>query len=181
MSDPTPLPHLRDAPPTDTHQLPKRSPAVPSSEALAGDTTVVVSRHLFLGWLGILLILLSGLVLESLHAFKVDLYLLPESEMRRLLLRLAHAHGGLLSLLHLGYATTLRAVPTTAAASRQLTAGTICLPLGFLLGGVGASPRDPSFGILLVPVGALLLLSAAWQVLVAVRAARRASSDVESA
>ncbi|HYQ14246.1 MAG TPA: hypothetical protein VEQ58_00755, partial [Polyangiaceae bacterium] len=41
-----------------------------------------------------------GLGLETLHAFKVGLYLDVGNETRRLLWRLAHAHGALLGLLN---------------------------------------------------------------------------------
>jgi hypothetical protein len=34
----------------------------------------------------------------------------------------------------------------------------VLLPLGFFLGGIGHSEVDPSLGVLLVPVGGLLLL-----------------------
>jgi hypothetical protein len=42
----------------------------------------------------------------------------------------------------------------------QLTAGALLMPLGFFLGGILNSEGDPSLGIVLVPVGAVLLVSA---------------------
>jgi len=102
-----------------------------------------------------------GLTLEALHACKVRVYL--ESDLRRELWTLAHAHGNLLGLLLLAWAAVgNRAVPeqaTRLAISRSLRLGAILMPLGFFLGGVGASEGDPSFLIALVPIGALLLLS----------------------
>ena len=40
----------------------------------------------------------------------------------------------------------------------MLLLGSASLPLGFLLGGIGHPEGDPSLGILLAPVGALLVL-----------------------
>jgi len=46
----------------------------------------------------------------------------------------------------------------------------VLMPLGFFLGGVLNSEGDPSLGILLVPVGALLLVVALVRVALAPRA-----------
>lgn len=102
-----------------------------------------------------------GVTLEALHGFKVQAYL--QSEMRRELWRLAHAHGTLLGILCLVFAALAeRHVSKKARSSvtRQLTAGALLMPMGFFLGGVLNSEGDPSLGIVLVPVGALLLVSA---------------------
>jgi hypothetical protein len=44
------------------------------------------------------------------------------------------------------------------AASRCLLGANLLLPAGFFLGGIHSVAGDPGVGILLVPVGALLLL-----------------------
>jgi len=124
-------------------------------------------RHLSMGWLSLLCFALLGIALEALHAWKVDAYLHPAHETRRLLLRLAHAHGLGLAMLHIAYAFTassLREAPKFAGPC--LTGALFAMPLGFLLGGIWHSGGDPGAGIALVPLGALLLLiaigSTAW-------------------
>jgi hypothetical protein len=114
------------------------------------------------GWVGLALVVALGVGLEALHALKVGGYLDPESETRRLLWRLGHAHAGLLALVHLGFAATVRFLgraPRLASGSLRL--GSVLLPAGFLLGGVGVEGGDPSAAILLVPLGAAALLLAA--------------------
>jgi hypothetical protein len=124
-------------------------------------------RHLSIGWWSLLCFALLGIALEALHAWKVDAYLHPAHETRRLLLRLAHAHGIGLALLHVAFAftaATLRTPPRVAGAC--MTGALLAMPIGFLLGGIGHSGGDPGAGIALVPLGALLLLiaigSTAW-------------------
>ena len=124
-------------------------------------------RHLSIGWLSLFLFALLGIALEALHAWKVDAYLHPAHETRRLLLRLAHAHGIGLALLHVAFAftaSTLRTPPRFASVC--MTGALLAMPIGFLLGGIWHSGGDPGAGIALVPLGALLLLiaigSTAW-------------------
>lgn len=122
-------------------------------------------RHLRFGWWSLALFATLGLVLESLHAFKVAAYVDAASETRRLLFTLGHAHGVLLSLVNLVWAMAgapLVAVRGELAAwvSRLLIAATLLLPVGFLLGGLRVYGGDPGVGILLVPPGALLLIAA---------------------
>jgi hypothetical protein len=87
---------------------------------------------------------------------------------------LAHAHGTLLGLVNLGLAASLRELAFTPrgrmAASRCLIGASVLLPAGFFLGGTFCYDGDPGLGILLVPVGALLLVIS---VFVAARAAGR--------
>ena len=132
--------------------------------------------HLSFGWMSLLVFLSLGLVLEALHGFKVGWYLDVGHETRRLMWTLGHAHGTLLSLVNLGLAFTIRALPGWAPgprrlASRALIAATVLMPGGFLLGGLYIYGGDPGVGILLVPVGALLLLTS---VLLTGLAARKA-------
>ena len=121
-------------------------------------------RHLRLGWWSLLLFLTLGGLLESMHGFKVGWYLDPSNEARRLVWRLAHAHGTLLALVHLAFAFSLDRIDGQASrlqvASRCLTGASILLPGGFFLGGLVIYGGDPGLGILLVPVGAALLFVA---------------------
>jgi hypothetical protein len=102
-----------------------------------------------------------GLTLEALHGFKVRAFL--QSEMRHELFRLAHAHGTLLGILCLVFsALAEKNVPEASRPSiaRLITWGAVLMPLGFFFGGILNSEGDPSLGILLTPVGALLLIVA---------------------
>lgn len=132
-----------------------------SAERGVGDD---VRFHLRLGWWSLLFFACLGLTLEAMHGFKVDWYLNVASETRRLMFRLAHAHGTLLALLHVAFGATLAvARPVGRArsvASRGLVAAGLLLPAGFLLGGFGAIGGDPGMGVGLVPLGALCLLTA---------------------
>ena len=53
----------------------------------------IVTRHLRIGYWALALFVTMGLLLETLHAFKVGAYLDVQNETRRLMWRLAHAHG----------------------------------------------------------------------------------------
>jgi hypothetical protein len=122
-------------------------------------------RHLRFGWWTLLVFAAIGLFLESLQGFKVAAYLDVSNETRRLMWRLAHAHGGLLAIVNILFALSLKNQPPTAfpgvqRISASLIAATILLPLGFFLGGVIVYGGDPGVGVLLVPVGAALLLLA---------------------
>jgi hypothetical protein len=120
-------------------------------------------RHLRFGWSALLVFAALGLLLESLQGFKVAAYLDVSNETRRLMWRLAHAHGGLLAAINILFALTLRASPSAAFPGVQristgLIASTLLLPGGFFLGGVVFYSGDPGIGVLLVPIGAVLLL-----------------------
>jgi hypothetical protein len=135
--------------------------------AVARDLTAasLYRRHLRFGWWSLLVFLTLGIVLEMLHGFKVGWYLDVANETRRLMWTLAHAHGTLLSVLHLVFAATAcgdcRSPARPAAWRRRASAclfgATFLLPGGFFLGGVFVYDGDPGLGVLLVPVGALLL------------------------
>src|SRR5260221_3098657 len=122
-------------------------------------------RHLRFGWWSLLVFATLGLVLESLHGFKVRAYLDVSNETRRLMWTLAHAHGTLLAVVHIVFGLTIRAVPERSAVNQRLISGSLILaslllPGGFFLGGVVFYSGDPGLGVLLVPVGAVLLLTA---------------------
>ena len=119
-------------------------------------------RHLRFGWWSLLVFLSLGFVLELLHGFKVGMYLDVSNETRRLMWRLAHAHGGLLGLIHVAFGVCLRVAPELASqrlptTSACLVGASVLLPGGFFLGGVAFYGGDPGLGILAVPAGAALL------------------------
>ena len=121
-------------------------------------------RHLRIGWWSLLIYLTLGIILEALHGFKVGFYLNVSNETRRLMWTLAHAHGTLISLVQIAFALTLRLVPLwnarqRALAGRFLIASNLLLPGGFFLGGWFLHGGDPGLGVLLVPLGAILLLA----------------------
>jgi len=120
--------------------------------------------HLRFGWWALLVFLSLGLALEAMHGFKIGWYLDVDQEVRRLMFRLAHAHGALLAVLHLAFAGTLYiASPdgwTTVFASRGLTIASVLLPMGFALGGFGIAGGDPGVGVIFVPLGAMALFGA---------------------
>ena len=124
-----------------------------------------IRRHLVFGWWALAAFVTLGLVLESMHGLKVGWYLDVGNETRRLVWRLAHAHGTLFSLANLLFAFTLDRLGAAKEAwarlpSRLLIAATVLLPGGFLLGGLGVKGGDPGIGILAAPVGGLLFLAA---------------------
>ena len=126
-----------------------------------------VQRAVRAGWILLAVSLPLGVRLEALHGLKLRVYL--ESELRRDLWRLAHAHGTLLGILLLAFGAVAErhiAPEQRPAVARDLVRGSVLLPLGFFAGGVLNGEGDPSLGILLVPLGALFLL------LALVRAAR---------
>lgn len=101
-----------------------------------------------------------GLLLEAFHAFKLGLYLNVDSETRRLLWRLAHAHGVLLGLLNVCYALAARAWPPLRSrlTERALLGALLLMPLGFLLGGAFARDGDPGASVGLAVAGGVALL-----------------------
>ena len=135
------------------------------TDATGDPLALVVRRHLRWGWFSLLVFLTLGLMLEALHGFKVQAYLSLLNETRRLMWTLAHAHGTLLALVHLGFAFTVRCLPawparTRAMASYLFIASGLLMPGGFFLGGVWIYGGDPGLGILLVPAGGALLFIA---------------------
>jgi len=125
-------------------------------------------RHLRFGWWSLLLFATLGLVLESLQGLKVRAYLDVSSETRRLMWTLAHAHGTLLAIVHVIFALTWRSAPASLPSPRlisaSLIAASVLLPGGFFLGGVTFYSGDPGVGVLLVPIGGVLLLFALFSI-----------------
>ena len=122
-------------------------------------------RHLRFGWWSLLVFAVIGLVLESFHGFKVRAYLDVSNDTRRLMWTLAHAHGTLLSLVHVLFGLSVRVAPEMGARSRPLISwcligASLLLPGGFFLGGAVFYGGDPGVGVLLVPVGAVSMMIA---------------------
>ena len=109
-----------------------------------------------------------GLFLESLHGFKVRAYLDVSNETRRLMWTLAHAHGGVARprqrarRLEHPHPARGRARTTVGSTSTTLLAATVLIPGGFFLGGVVFYAGDPGLGVLILPIGAIALLVAAF-------------------
>lgn len=132
-------------------------------------------RHLQIGWWSLFVFAALGLVLESFHGFKFRAYLDVSNETRRLMWRLAHAHGTLLGVVHVLFGLLLgngiasfRNVRTISIA---LIGAGVLLPLGFFLGGIRFYGGDPGIGVALVPVGAVLLLTGLFLIASGLRAA----------
>jgi len=128
------------------------------------DLDSIARRHLIFGWWALLAFLAVGSVLESLHGFKVAWYVDVATETRRLVWRLAHAHGTMLSLTNIAFGLTMGVVSGhlgdaawPARASKLLLAATVLLPGGFFLGGLVIYGGDPGPGIFVAPFGALAL------------------------
>lgn len=122
-----------------------------------------IRLHLRFGWWSLFVFGATGLVLETLHGFKAAVYLDLSNETRRLMWTLAHAHGVGLALIHLLFAVMVRLELTGRPSSHRLVSrcligASVLLPGGFFAGGAVYYGGDPGFGILLVPVGAVLLL-----------------------
>lgn len=156
----------------------RKAPPLPEAEGAvtsrAGDA--LVRRHLRFGWWSLLCFLALGLGLEVLHGFKARFYLDVSNETRRLMWTLAHAHGALLGLVHVGFAFTLNAIGDATGGWRRavsicLIGASVLLPGGFFLGGLWIYGGDPGRGILLVPAGAGLLMAGV--LLVALRTTRQ--------
>jgi hypothetical protein len=126
--------------------------------------TDYIRRHLRFGWWSLLVFATLGFLLEALHGFKVRGYVGAASETRRLMWTLAHAHGTLLSVLHIVFALTLRGIPNSGPNGRRsrpvccALPAPCCRPASF--SAACSLCRRPRPRVLLVPVGAALLLTA---------------------
>lgn len=112
------------------------------------------------GFWALLVFAALGLSLEAFHGLKLGLYLDVTNETRRLLWRLAHAHGVLLGLLNVCYALAARSWPSLQdrLAERGLLVALLLMPLGFLLGGAFARGGDPGVSVGLAVAGGVALL-----------------------
>jgi hypothetical protein len=147
----------------------ERKPESTASDAqhFLGEQSVgsaTLQRHLAFGWWALLIYLTLGIALEAMHGFKIGYLLDVSNETRRLLWRLAHAHGTLLALVNIAFAFTVKSsgelkAPSLIFAGRCLLGATILLPAGFFVGGLFVYGGDPGYGIVLVPIGAVMLLA----------------------
>lgn len=123
----------------------------------------IAGRNLRFGWYGLVIFSTIGVILESMHGFKVGWYLDVGNEVRRLMWTLAHAHGGLMAIVNILFSLSVRIyLPRTShivKASSLLITAMLLFPLGFFLGGAWTHGGDPSIGIVLVPVGALCFIA----------------------
>lgn len=154
------MPARRGVPmqPWDDEDNMNRSPQESSHDL----THALARRHVRLGWWSLLCFLSLGIALEALHGLKVGWYLDVANDVRRLMWTLAHAHGTLLSLIHIAFGMSIAMFGDAKAWPRRLASSclmgaTILLPGGFFLGGVFFYDGDPGLGIFIVPVGAALL------------------------
>ena len=116
------------------------------------------------GWISLAAWIVFGLLIEGLIGFRSPALL--DDSVRRDMFRLAHAHGTLLNLVLIAAAICARLdlIRLGRATSLGLRAAVVLLPVGFLLGGIWHFKDDPGVSILLVPVGAVLLLTTAFQI-----------------
>lgn len=134
-----------------------------TSEPVAELRSRIAHRHVRFGWIGLLVFLSMGAILEGLHGFKAGFYLDPHAKLRRELWTLSHAHGTLIALIQLVFAACLMHFGKWRSdrlkiASFFLLDAALLIPLGFFLGGLHPTESDPWVGVYLVPIGALLLL-----------------------
>jgi hypothetical protein len=146
------------------------------------DSQDLVGLHVQVGWWAILLFLTVGIGLETMHGLKIGFYLEVDNETRRMLWRLAHAHGVLFGLLNVAFAASVQLQPkwsgkSRSVASRCLLAALVLMPAGFFLGGAFIHSGDPGLGVLLVPPGALLLFLGVLLTALGSRGARRNGGD----
>jgi len=119
------------------------------------------TRHLRFGWWALGVYVLLGIVLETMHGFKIGWYLDAGNEVRRLMFTLGHFHGTMLALVNIAAGLTIRGVEgfqIKRSVSFALIWAAILLPGGFLLGSFVTYDGDPGNGIWLVPIGALFML-----------------------
>lgn len=119
-------------------------------------------RHLRLSLALLAVFLASGLWLEAMIGLRAAGWV--DDPLRREFLRLGHAHGGLLAIANVGLAWSIGQLgtPEAWASKIRLAAllGALLVGAGFMAGGLTHGPTDPGPPILVVPAGALLLLSA---------------------
>jgi hypothetical protein len=130
------------------------------------DDAMTASGHARLGWWMLAVFAGAGLVIESMIGLRTPWLLDVGMETRRVMFRLAHAHGALLGLVNVAFAASLRTGivaldgPELRWPSRLLVTGSVCVPLGFALGGLWFVEADPGPGVVLVPIGALAVVAA---------------------
>ena len=119
---------------------------------------VSAERHLRAAIVAIAAFLAMGIWLEAMIGLRAEGWV--DDPLRRELLRLGHAHGGILGLVNVAIAFALERLATPAAWARRIRAAglgsALLVGLGFVGGGLWHGPTDPGPLILLVPAGAFL-------------------------
>jgi len=141
-----------------------------------------VDRHLQFAWWSLLCFVTLGITLEAMHGLKIGWYLDESFETRRLMWTLAHAHGTLLSLVHVAFAFTIHALPEDSTPRRGfssplLIAASVLIPGGFFLGGFFLYSGDPGLGVWLVPIGAACMITAVAATALGLTRAKSAEAD----
>jgi hypothetical protein len=116
------------------------------------------------GWISLAAWVVFGLLIEGLIGFRSPALL--DDSVRREMFRLGHAHGTLLNLVLIVAAICARLdlIEVGRVTSLGLRVAVVLLPVGFLLAGLWHFKDDPGIGIFLVPLGAVLLLTTAFQI-----------------
>ncbi len=122
------------------------------------DNAPMVVAMLRQAWFSLAFWMTFGLLLEGLIGYRIPDYL--SDPQRRELLRLAHAHGGVLALVLLASALGIGYGKTRPArvAVLALRSGVVVMPLAFLAAGLWHFANDPGVAIWLVPPAALLVI-----------------------
>ena len=152
----------------------KGKPSPPDKPAPALARPDAFGRMIVQGWASVAVWMAFGLLLEGLLGFKIPPYL--DDLQRRELFRLAHTHGTFLGVVLVVAALCGgrgAALPPRSARA-ALRAGSLVMPVGFLLAGLWHPEGDPGLAIWLVPPGALLVIFGA---IVMALASRNRSSD----
>jgi hypothetical protein len=125
------------------------------------------------GWISLAAWIVFGLLIEGLIGFRSPVLL--DDSTRRDMFRLAHAHGTLLNLVLIAAAicAKLDLIRLGSITSLGLRSAVVLLPAGFLLAGIWHFKDDPGLGILLVPIGAVLLLAVALGIAFSVASLKR--------
>ena len=136
---------------------------VRSRRGALSTATQVCIGHLRYGWISLACFCVLGIVLESLHGFKMEFYLAERVANRRFCWMAAHATGTGLSLLHLVFAATVVHLNDWNPRSRQMISyafysASLLIPAGFLLAGCFLRDGDPGLGMGLVMAACCLLM-----------------------
>ena len=115
-------------------------------------------------WISLAAWIVFGLLIEGLIGFRSPVLL--DDLVRRDMFRLAHAHGTLLNVVLVAAAICARLdlIRLGRITALGLRTAVVLLPIGFLLAGLWHFKDDPGLAILLVPIGAVLLLTTAFQI-----------------
>lgn len=116
------------------------------------------SSLVFHGLVGIAVWMSFGLLLEGLIAFRIPDYL--SDPVTREMFRLAHAHGTLLSLVLVAVGLTGRSgyIAAPNIGKMALHIGSVVMPVGFMLGGIGNYESDPNPLVFFAPLGGIMVI-----------------------